>query len=284
MIVRRFGVVYSRRTSRVMVMRTQYPRGQALRRSTSRTVSRLLHLFLFSLLVSPAWAQQATISGLVQDATGAAIQGAQVTFSTPGSSQTTITDAEGRFSFSVVSGTPGTVRVTANGFAPAEKNWAASAENLPLTFVLRGVAQGEQVVVSATRSEMKLSEVPGSAVQLSPEDISANAGLTLDDVLRQVPGFSLFRRSSSRVANPTTQGVSLRGLGASGPSRALVLEDGVPLVDPFGGWVFWDQVPRAELSSVEVFRGGESNLYGSDALGGVIQMLTRVPERAGVLD
>ena len=115
---------------------------------------------------------------------------------------------------------------------------------------------------------MKLSEVPGSAVELSPEDISANAGLTLDDVLRQVPGFSLFRRSSSRVANPTTQGVSLRGLGASGPSRALVLEDGVPLVDPFGGWVFWDQVPRAELSSVEVFRGGESNLYGSDALGG----------------
>ena len=217
------------------------------------------------------------INGVVQDATGAAIQGAQVTFSASGVSQTTTTNAEGRFSFSVVSGTPGSIRVKANGFAPAEKEWAASIEEVPLTFVLRGVAQGERVVVSATRSEMKLSEIPGSAVELSPEDISANAGLTLDDVLRQVPGFSLFRRSSSRVANPTTQGVSLRGLGASGPSRALVLEDGVPLVDPFGGWVFWDQVPRAELSSAEVFRGGESNLYGSDALGGVIQMLTRVP-------
>jgi outer membrane receptor protein involved in Fe transport len=96
-------------------------------------------------------------------------------------------------------------------------------------------------------------------------------------MLRQVPGFSLFRRSSSRIANPTTLGASLRGLGGSGPSRALVLEDGVPLVDPFGGWVYWDQVPRAELSSIEVFRGGESNLYGSDALGGVIQFLTRVP-------
>jgi outer membrane receptor protein involved in Fe transport len=167
--------------------------------------------------------------------------------------------------------------VAANGFASAEKTLAASTEEASLTFILRGVAQGERIVVSATRSEMKLSEVPGSAVELSPEDIDANAGLTLDDVLRQVPGFSLFRRSSSRVANPTTQGVSLRGLGASGPSRALVLEDGVPLVDPFGGWVFWDQVPRAELSSVEVFRGGESNLYGSDALGGVIQVLTRVP-------
>jgi outer membrane receptor protein involved in Fe transport len=258
-------------------MSTEAPRGQALRWSISRTVSRILYPFVFSLLVSLAWAQQATISGLVQDATGAAIQGAQVTFSTSGSSQTTITNAEGRFSFSVVSRSSGMVRVTANGFAAAEKNWTPPPENVSLTFVLRGVAQGERVVVSATRSEMKLSEVPGSAVELSPEDLSANAGLTLDDVLRQVPGFSLFRRSSSRVANPTTQGVSLRGLGASGPSRALVLEDGVPLVDPFGGWVFWDQVPRAELSSVEVFRGGESNLYGSDALGGVIQMLTRVP-------
>jgi outer membrane receptor protein involved in Fe transport len=240
-------------------------------------VSCLAHFFLVSVLVSLAWPQQVTISGVVQDASGAAIEGAQVTFSTSGASQTTSTNAEGRFSVSIVSGDSGTVRVTANGFASAEKTWTTSPQEVSLTFVLRGVAQGERVVVSATRSEMKLSEVPGSAVALSSEDIAANASLTLDDVLRQVPGFSLFRRSSSRVANPTTQGVSLRGLGASGPSRALVLEDGVPLVDPFGGWVFWDEVPRAELSSVEVFRGGESNLYGSDALGGVIQMLTRVP-------
>ena len=247
-----------------------------LRRRILRTV-RCLYLFSLFLLVSPAVAQQVTITGVVQDATGAAVQGAQVTFRSSGFTQTTSTNAEGSFSFSVASGASGTLRVSATGFAPVEKTWVAASEQVPLTFVLRGVAQEERVVVSATRTEMKLSEVPGSAVELSPEDLDANAGLTLDDVLRQVPGFSLFRRSSSRVANPTSQGVSLRGLGASGPSRALVLEDGVPLVDPFGGWVFWDQVPRAEMSSVEVFRGGESNLYGSDALGGVIQMLTRVP-------
>ena len=214
---------------------------------------------------------------MVRDETGAAVSGAQVTLASASSNQTTYTDDEGRFSFTAPSGGSGTVRVNASSFAPAEKAWIANSAPTPLTFILRGTVQGERVVVSATRTELKLSEIPGSAIELSPEDISANAGLTLDDVLRQVPGFSLFRRSSSRVANPTTQGVSLRGLGASGPSRALVLEDGVPLVDPFGGWVYWDQVPRAELSSIEVFRGGESNLYGSDALGGVIQMLTRVP-------
>jgi len=206
------------------------------------------------------------------------VAGAEVTLRSPHSAQSTKTGPAGRFVFSAVTDLAGNVRVTANSFAPAEQQWTATSETVQLTVVLRGLAQSEQVVVSATRSEMKLSEVPGSAVLFSPTDIDANPALTLDDLLRQVPGFSLFRRSSSRVANPTTQGVSLRGLGASGPSRALVLEDGVPMVDPFGGWVYWDRSPRTELSSVEVVRGGASSLYGSDALGGVVQFLSRVPK------
>jgi iron complex outermembrane receptor protein len=71
--------------------------------------------------------------------------------------------------------------------------------------------------------------------------------------------------------------VSLRGTGASGASRAVVLSDGVPLNDPFGGWVTWGRVPRASISRVEVLRGGASSLYGSDALGGVINIITREP-------
>jgi outer membrane cobalamin receptor len=217
------------------------------------------------------------VSGVVTDATGAAVSGAQVTLSSSGQTQSVNSGEDGRFSFSVTRESGGTVRVVADGFAPAEQIWSASSKPVELTFILRGIGQSERVVVSAARSELKFSEVPGSAVQLSSEDISADPALTTDDMLRQVPGFSLFRRSSSRIANPTTLGASLRGLGGSGPSRALVLEDGVPLVDPFGGWVYWDRLPRAELSSVEVFRGGESNLYGNDALGGVIQFLTRTP-------
>ena len=97
----------------------------------------------------------------------------------------------------------------------------------------------------------------------------------LDDQLRSVPGFSLFRRTSSRVANPTTQGVTLRGMSASGASRTLVLADGVPLNDPFGAWVYWDRVPVAALQRVDVIRGGSSDLHGNDALGGVIRLTTR---------
>jgi len=233
-------------------------------------------LFL-SVLLPHVLAQQVTVNGVVRDSTGAAIAGAQVTAIVAGSAETTTTHTDGKFSFTAASGSSGTVRVSANGFATAEQKWTASSQT-EITVVMRAMAQSERVVVSAARSELKLSEVPGSAVQLAREDINANPSLNTDDMLRQVPGFSLFRRSSSRIANPTTLGASLRGLGGSGPSRALVLEEGVPMVDPFGGWIYWDRIPRTELSSVEVFRGGESNLYGSDALGGVVQFLTRVPE------
>ena len=132
----------------------------------------------------------------------------------------------------------------------------------------------EELTVTATRTERRLGETPASVVVLSSEEIAASAAPTVDDALRQMPGFSLFRRSGSRFANPTSQGVSLRGLGASGASRALVLADGIPLNDPFGGWIYWGRVPRASLDRIEVLRGAGSDLYGSAALGGVVQLLT----------
>jgi outer membrane cobalamin receptor len=240
-------------------------------------VTCLVTLQLIAVLCGTVAAQQVTVTGSVLDPSGATISGALVNLHSSHSARTTKTGPDGEFSFPELPDNAGTVQVVAKGFNPAEQEWSASSGSVRLTFVLRALAQSESILVSASRSELKLSEVPGSAVQLSQTDLQANPALTLDDVLRQVPGFSLFRRSSSRNANPTTQGVSLRGLGASGPSRALVLEDGVPIVDPFGGWVYWDRVPRAALTSIEVFRGGSSNLYGSDALGGIVQFLTRVP-------
>jgi outer membrane receptor protein involved in Fe transport len=140
----------------------------------------------------------------------------------------------------------------------------------------------DEVTVTASRTEQRLGETASSVVVLSSQELAATAAGTVDDALRQVPGFSLFRRSGSRYANPTTQGVSLRGIGASGASRALVLADGIPLNDPFGGWIYWGRVPRASLDRVEVLRGSGSDLYGSAALGGVVQLLRRPPTRTGL--
>jgi outer membrane receptor protein involved in Fe transport len=133
----------------------------------------------------------------------------------------------------------------------------------------------ETIIVTATRTETRVADTPASVVVLSRQALQESAAPTLDDALRQVAGFTLFRRSGSRVANPTTQGVTLRGLGTSGASRALVLDEGVPLNDAFGGWVYWGRVPRVALERVEVLRGGASDLYGSSAMGGVIQFMRR---------
>src|SRR5687767_5717098 len=133
----------------------------------------------------------------------------------------------------------------------------------------------ETITVTATRTETRVADTPASVFVLSEEVLAATAAPTIDDALRQVAGFTLFRRSGSRVANPTAQGVTLRGVGASGASRALVLDDGVPLNDPFGGWVYWGRVPMSSLDRAEVLRGGASDLYGSSAMGGVIQFIRR---------
>ena len=131
------------------------------------------------------------------------------------------------------------------------------------------------VVVTPSRIEQRASDTPASVTVIDGDAIRDAPQTTVDDLLRQVPSFSLFRRSSSLVTHPTAQGVSLRGIGPSGASRALVLMDGMPVNDPFGGWVQWSRLPLLGIEQIEVMRGGGSALWGSGALGGVINVLPR---------
>lgn len=124
------------------------------------------------------------------------------------------------------------------------------------------------------------AEAPASLTILGRPSLQRLPGVNLDDRLRLVPGFSLFRRSSSLVANPTTQGVSLRGLGSTGASRTLVLWDGIPLNDPFGGWVYWTRVAPENVERVEISRGASTSVFGDKALGGAITMFSQTPEAA----
>jgi outer membrane cobalamin receptor len=223
-------------------------------------------------------AQTVDLEGAVRDSEQAVVANARITVHSGSYQATATTDVGGHFAFSSVPGASGTVEVSREGFAPAQQSWNASGSRLTLEFVLEPSSTRQEVTVSAARTEVRLAETPGSTVLLSATDMNATPALRVDDVLRQVPGFSLFRRSDSRVANASNQGVSLRGLGGSASSRAVVLEDGLPIVDAFGGWVYWDRLARESISDVEVFRGGVSNLYGSDALGGVVRFVTRQPE------
>jgi outer membrane receptor protein involved in Fe transport len=242
-----------------------------------------LFLLLAVVCVPRALAQGTRVEGVVRDASGASVPGARVKLSAGSYAAVTTTDRSGAFAFDGVPASAGAISVKARGFQPVEQAWTASAGGVPqVSVTLEPGVLNQQVTVTAARTSMPVGETPISDIQLSSDDLQATPALTLDDTLRQVPGFSLFRRTSSRTANPTTLGVSLRGLGANGASRALVLVDGIPLNDPFGSWVYWDRVPEAEVSSVEVAQEGASSLYGSEALGGVVQFLTRPPEPGGV--
>ena len=132
-----------------------------------------------------------------------------------------------------------------------------------------------ETVVTASRAPRLRSEVPADVTVLDRTDLEQSASPLLDDVLRKVPEVGTFRRSSSRVADPSSQGLNLRGVGPSAVSRALVLVDGLPLNDPFGGWVYWQSVPGLSIGSVEIVPGGSSVLYGTSALGGVINVRSR---------
>ena len=243
--------------------------------------SLILQAVLLSLIFSSLlFADTTRIEGTVRDSSGAVVQNADIILQSSAFKANTRTSSAGEFVFENLSITSGSITVTAKGFATAQISWIVG--NGPLNIALSPSSSKEQVVVSAARSQLRLSETPGSTVRVSEKDIASTPALSVDDMLRQVPGFTLFRRSGSRTANPTSQGVSLRGLGASGPSRALVLEDGIPLGDPFGGWIYWGRIPKAELASVEVFRGGTSDLYGSNALGGVMQFISRQSEAPAI--
>jgi outer membrane receptor protein involved in Fe transport len=220
----------------------------------------------------------AGLGGVVTDVTGAPVAGARVTAVVGGGARGTSTGDDGRYAFEAIEPGGVTLRIEAAGFAPEERRVTLREGEVAaadVSLAPSGVA--EEVTVTATRSETRLGDTAASVVVLSSAELAATPAFTLDDALRQVPGFSLFRRSGSRTANPTTQGVSLRGVGASGAGRALVLADGIPLNDPFGGWVYWGRVPRVSVERLEVVRGGGSDLYGSSALGGAIQVVTAAP-------
>jgi len=212
---------------------------------------------------------------MVTDQNGAPISGAEVTFADQAATVTRATDAEGRFVFDA-QGETAMMTIRARGFETASRVWSATdSDSARLKITLAAERLSEQMTVTASRAETRVSDTAASVTVLSSQDLSTTAALTLDDALRQVPGFSLLRRSGSRTANPTSQGVSFRGVGPSGASRAVVLADGIPINDPFGGWVYWGRVPREALSRIEVVQGGASSLYGTDALGGVVNLISR---------
>ena len=234
-----------------------------------RLCAPILTVLLLAGLAQLAAAQQtaATLSGTVVDAKNQPVAGAQVS-DTSGNVLST-SAADGSFTVPVGSHE---VQITATHFEPT----TVSLEGTPPFHVLLEHPM-ESITVTAYRSPIASADSPASIRILTSQHLRQAAGISLDDKLRQVPGFELFRRTSSLVANPTTEGVSLRGLGSTAASRSLVVFDEIPIADPYGGWIHWEELPPPAIRSIELVRGGASDLYGSSAIGGVISIVPVLP-------
>jgi len=202
------------------------------------------------------------------DSSGAAVAGA--TAADEANHVLGRTDGNGRLN--VACAAPCRLRVDADGFAEKTVEVTAGA-----TIHLEPAAGVEEVTVTAYRAPLSELDSPVTTRLLTQETLASTAAVTLDGELRQLPGAELFRRSSSLVANPTSQGISLRGLGSTSASRTLVTEDDVPLNDPVGGWIHWEEQPELAVHTVELVRGGASDLYGSSAIGGVVNVALEKP-------
>ena len=132
-----------------------------------------------------------------------------------------------------------------------------------------------------------LAAAPGDRaydiVTIERDRIAANASNRLESVLADVAGLQQFRRSDSRSANPTSQGISLRGIGGNASSRALLILDGVPQADPFGGWVAFPAYATGRLGRIRVTRGGGSGYQGPGALAGTLDLESATPEAGSPL-
>ena len=128
-----------------------------------------------------------------------------------------------------------------------------------------------------------LADAPGdrayAVVTIDRARIQANASNRLESVLADVAGLQQFRRSDSRSANPTSQGISLRGIGGNASSRALLIFDGVPQADPFGGWVAFPAYATGRLGRIRVTRGGGSGYQGPGALAGTVELESATPDQ-----
>ncbi len=215
-----------------------------------------------------------TIHGRVVDRAGLPVGRATVSARSGSSVLSAFSNADGEFSVDVAADA-GQVAVSASSGEMVSSVTKVARADLAASIVLvvAPSAVEQQVSVTATRSGVDMGPAGRTVESLSAEQLEQYPALTLDERLRQHAGFELFRRSSGWVQNPTSQGISLRGLGSTAVSRTLVLADEAPLNDPFGGWIHWNELPPEAIEAVTIATGGGSDLYGSSALGGVIDVV-----------
>jgi outer membrane cobalamin receptor len=255
--------------------------GAAMHHPSRTPVLRFILFILLLPLLAPRLAHAATIRGTVVDPDGAAAGGARVVLTGPlGSIATDRTDAAGAFEFAAVPEGSYELRTALEGFR-AEPTRVTVLEDddrvIPISLSLAAVT--EEIVVSASQIDAPLSRIPDSVTVLTAADLRTRQIEDLAAALRLVPGLA--------VAQYGGRGALTSVFPRGGESDfTLVVIDGVR-VNAFGGGFDFGQLPIANVERIEIVRGPQSALFGSDAIGGVVQIVTRrgsAPSIEGVVE
>lgn len=218
----------------------------------------------------PAQAQTAAITGTVQNAeTGVPVAGATVLL--PGTPFSATTDERGAFSVERLSGGRYALQVVAIGYSPGSVPAIelTEGERRTVTVMLHRVPLLLQdIVVTASRVAEKSEASIVSIAALPARDIVARNITTLDQALVYVPGVTF--NGSEQLDIRGAAGLS-RGVG----SRVLMLLDGHPILSGDGGEIDFGSIPLLDLDRAEVVKGAYSAVYGSNALGGVVNLVTK---------
>ena len=144
-------------------------------------------------------------------------------------------------------------------------------------------ATAPEIVVTGTALAPPPAASAYATQEIGAERLTGSASGRLEDALSSVAGFQQFRRSDSRSANPSAQGVTLRSLGGNATSRSLVLLDGVPMADPFFGYIPLSALAPERLARARVTRGGGAGAFGAGAVAGTIELESAGPVELGLL-
>jgi outer membrane receptor protein involved in Fe transport len=238
-------------------------------------MTRLLIVFMLLLVPTAAAAQSATISGTIVDSSNAVVPGATVVLTGPGGSQTTVSGAQGDYSFRGVAAGTYQIAVTLAGFATATRTGisvaSANVEVPRITLALGTL--GETIVVSASRIDTALADAPATMSVVTSETLSSTPAQNYADLLRGVPGVNAIQMSARDINLTSRQATSTLS------NSELVLVDGRSVYLDFFGLVLWDFVPTnlGDVKQIEVIRGPASAVWGANALTGVVNIITKSP-------
>jgi len=235
-------------------------------------------VLMIALAPAGASAQAGRIEGTVTDAeTKEPLAGANVVVE--GTTLRATTGADGSYVITPVPAGEYTLIASMKGYKKLTKSVRVRpGETTTVNFELEEtIFELEKVVVTATRTETPVKDLPASVSVITEDDIEKIHTKTLDDVLNIIPGVSPERYKGFGTTTGH-MGVCMRGTGHA--SRTLVLKDGVPLNDLHYGTVdLWNTLSSCNVERIEVVRGAASALYGSSAMGGVINIISRPPRK-----